>query len=395
MYDVIVVGARCAGAPTAMLFSRSGYRVLLLERHRWPKDTLSTHYIHQPGVARLARWGVLDDVVATGCPPVERISYQTADIRLSGCSLPVEGFRTGYAPRRHLLDPVLTRAAAEAGVVFQEGCPVEDLLVRDDRVVGVRYRTPGGGVVEEQARLVVGADGMRSTVAAKVGAPMTVQDPRLSCAYYSYWEGVPAHFELFEAPSRWIGALPTNDGLTLVGAYFPQAEFDRIREDASTAYTESIQTNAPELFERLRSGRQVERLYGTGEQQNFFRKAVGPGWALVGDAGHHKDSITARGMMDAFLQAESLTTRIGADLHDEARLTAALARYESDRDDQLADGYRATLTVAGLSTPPEQLAMLRAIASDQNLVDGYFSTLSGACEIDDFYTEELLEQLAF
>lgn len=390
MYDVIVVGARCAGAPTAMLFARAGYRVLLVDRVRFPKDTLSTHYIHQPGVARLARWGVLDAVVATGCPPVDRISYEYGDLRLEGCSLPVDGFREAYAPRRFLLDQVLADAAVAAGAEFRPGCGVEDVLFDDDgRAIGVRC---GGS--EEHARLVVGADGMRSGVAAKVGAGMLREDATMTCAYYSYWEGVPAQFELYEAPGRWVGSIPTNDGLTLVGAYFPQAEFDRVRADAQSAYLDLVRTTAPALHERVRSGRQVERLYGTGEQRNFFRHAAGPGWALVGDAGHHKDSITARGMMDAFLQAELLVDAVGADLHDEAKLTAALREYDAEREDQLIDGYRSTLTVAALATPAEHLEMLRAIAGSQELVDGYFATLSGAREVDDFYTEELLDQLS-
>jgi flavin-dependent dehydrogenase len=373
-----------------MLFARAGYRVLLVDRVRFPKDTLSTHYIHQPGVARLARWGVLDAVVATGCPPIDRLSYEYGDLRLEGCSLPVEGFRAGYAPRRFLLDQVLADAAVAAGAEFRPGCGVEDVVLdADGRVVGVRC---GGS--EERARLVVGADGMRSGIAARVGAGMVREDPTLTCAYYSYWQDTPAHFELYEAAGRWVGAIPTNDGLTLVGAYFPQAEFDRVRGDAQTAYLETIRTTAPDLYERVRSGLQVERLYGTGEQRNFFREAAGPGWALVGDSSHHKDSITARGMMDAFLQAELLVDAVGQDLHDEAKLTRALRRYDDDREDQLIDGYRSTLTVAALATPAEHISMLRAIAGRQDLVDGYFATLSGARDVEDFYTEELLEQLS-
>ncbi len=376
-----------------MLFARAGYRVLLLDKAKFPRDTLSTHYLHQPAVARLDRWGVLDSVVATGCPPVDRISYQNGDIRLDGCSWAVDGHREGYAPRRTRLDPVLAEAAVDAGAEFREGCRFDEPIFEDDQVVGVRYRTPQGSLAEERARLVVGADGMRSSFADAVGAGTVTGDPTMTCAYYSYWSGVPAHFELYEAPNRWVGTIPTNDELTLVGSYFPQSEFDRVRADAATAYLDNVRTTAPELHERLRDGEQVERLYGTGEQRNFFRQAAGPGWALVGDSGHHKDSITARGMMDAFHQAEMLVDHVGTDLHDEERLAAALEDYAEDRDEYMIDAYRSTLTVAELSMPPERLRMLRAIAGNQDLVDGYFATLSGACEVDDFYTEELLAQV--
>src|ERR1700730_1772206 len=122
MYDAIVVGARCAGAPVAMLLARAGHRVLLVDRAHFPSDTLSTHYIHQPGIARLARWGVLDAARATGCPAVEPTVYQVQDVRLDGGSVRHEGQRAAYAPRRHLLDKILIDAAVAAGAEFREGC---------------------------------------------------------------------------------------------------------------------------------------------------------------------------------------------------------------------------------------------------------------------------------
>ena len=392
MYDVIVVGARCAGSPTAMLFARNGYRVLLLDKARFPRDTLSTHYLHQPAVARLARWGLLSAVTASNCPPIDRARHTVADIVLEGCSLPVDGHRAAYAPRRYVLDPILAAGAVAAGVEFREHCAVEDLLFEGDRVVGVRCRTPAGVVSEERATLVVGADGMRSLVAAKVGAAHTVSHPLMSCTYYSYWEDVPACFELFEAEGRWVGALPTNDGLTLISTYFPQSRFDHVRADAQTAYLANIRATKPEFYERMRGGRQAERLYGTGDQQNFFRQAAGRGWALVGDAGHHKDSITARGISDAFLQAELLVDTVGPDLGDPTRLE----RFGAERDAKLLGIYHSTLLAAGLSIAPDRLALLRAIATRQELVDCYFATVAGACEIDDFYgMPELAEVLAF
>lgn len=111
MYDVVVIGARCAGSPAAMLFARQGYRVLLLEKARFPQDTLSSHYIHQPGVALLDRWGLLDELRAAGCQPIDHQSYAAPGVRLDGFSLPVDGHRTTYAPRRYVLDPILAAGA--------------------------------------------------------------------------------------------------------------------------------------------------------------------------------------------------------------------------------------------------------------------------------------------
>ena len=392
MYDVVVIGARCAGSPTAMLFARRGYRVLLLEKARFPQDTLSSHYIHQPGVALLDRWGLLDDLRRAGCRPIDHQSYEAPGVRLDGFSLPVQGHRTTYAPRRFVLDPVLAAGAVAAGVDFQESCLVNDLIQEDGRVVGVRYTPPGGVPATARAKLVVGADGMRSFVARRTGAQNVVEHPRLTCTYYSYWAGVPSHFELYERPGRWIGVIPTNDDLTLIMAYFPQEEFARVRRAVEPAFDEAVRSTAPELHERMAAGQRAEQMYGTGHQENFFRKAAGPGWALVGDAAHHKDSITARGITDAFRQAQSLTDRVGDRLYDEAALTAALKQYEQDLTEDFLDAYRGALNVAELR-PERQTEMLRKLAGHQNLVDRYLSTLSGACSLDDFYNEELLAVL--
>jgi flavin-dependent dehydrogenase len=392
MYDLIVIGARCAGSPAAMLFARQGYRVLLLEKARFPQDTLSSHYIHQPGVALLDRWGLLDELRDAGCRPISHQSFTSTGVRLDGFSLPVDGHRTTYAPRRYVLDPILAGGAVAAGVDFRESCVVTDLIVDDGRVAGVRYTTPGGSEATDRARLVVGADGMRSLVARKTGAPNVVEHPRLTCTYYSYWAGVPAHFELYERPGRWIGVIPTNDDLTLIMTYFPQSEFSEVRTAVGPSYLEAVRSTAPELRERMAAGARVEQLYGTGHQENYFRKAFGPGWVLLGDAVHHKDSITARGITDAFLQAQLLTGHIGDRLHDDDALEEALRRYETDLDDTFYSFYQGALNVAELK-PEGQAEMLRRLAGHQELVDRYFSTTSGACSFDDFYNDELLTVL--
>jgi flavin-dependent dehydrogenase len=392
MYDVIVIGARCAGSPAAMLFAQQGYRVLLLEKARFPRDTLSSHYIHLQGVALLNRWGLLDKIRDTGCQPINRESYAAPGVRIDGFSLPIDGLRTTYAPRRYVLDPILAGGAVAAGVEFREACAVTDLVFEDDRVVGVRYTTPGGAEATDRARLVVGADGMRSLVARKVGAPYVIEHSRMTCVYYSYWAGVSAIFELYERPGRWVAAVPTNDDLQLIMTYFPQDEFSAVRTAVEPAHREAVRTTAPDLYERMSAGERVEQLYGTGHQENFFRKAFGPGWVLVGDAVNHKDSITARGITEAFVQAQTLTDRIGERLHDDVALTAALRRYENDLGDEALSQYRGALNVAELK-PEGRADMLRKLLGHQEQIDRYFSTLSGACSIDDFYNDELLALL--
>jgi 2-polyprenyl-6-methoxyphenol hydroxylase-like FAD-dependent oxidoreductase len=395
MYDAIVVGARCTGAGAALLLARAGYRVLLLDKSAYGSDTLSTHLVHQPGIAALARWGVLEQIRASGCPPLERTVYEVADIHIEGCARGVAGQRAGFAPRRRVLDALLVDAATMAGVEFRELSRVTGLL-RDEagRVVGVEGRH-GDRRFTERAHLVIGADGMRSTVAQLVAAPYGMRDPLLTCAYYTYWPDVPADLELYERPGGWVATVPTNDEATLVLAYFPQSRFDEVRTNARHAYQEQIRATAPALYERLRDSEPAERLRGSGDQQNFFRQATGPGWVLVGDAGHHKDSITARGISDAFQQVEALVGEVGSTLGDDpAQLDAALARFAKARDETLAPGYEATLSVARLAPPHEQrLSLLRAVQSDPELVAIYLDIVAGIASAQALYTPRLLDLL--
>jgi 2-polyprenyl-6-methoxyphenol hydroxylase-like FAD-dependent oxidoreductase len=387
VYDIIVVGARCAGAPTAMLFARAGYRVLMVDRAKFPRDTLSTLYIHQPGIALLSSWGVLDALIATGCPPITSALHQVDDVVLRGCSAPVNGIHAAYAPRRHVLDQLLIDAAVAAGVEFRPECGVEDVLFADDgRAAGVRCRT-SHGTFDLSARMVVGADGMRSRVATAVRAPIEVQHPELTCVYYSFWADVPAGFEAYGARSQWAGCAPTHDGLTLVGAYFPQSEYRRVRVDAQAAYLENLRGVAPDLHARVMAGTQEERLYGTGAQRNFFRQAAGSGWVLVGDAGHHKDSIMANGITDAFRQAQLLVSCVDSSLHHESALRVALQRFTSERARLFTGVYQDTLAVAKLN-PGRRLSALRAIAADPGQVERFFTRMAGAAKDDELFSTE-------
>ncbi|WP_093802495.1 NAD(P)/FAD-dependent oxidoreductase [Streptomyces sp. Wb2n-11] len=392
MFDVIVVGARCAGAPAAMQFARSGHRVLMVDQSAFPADKLSTLYIQQSGVLQLQRWGLLDAVRATGCPPLGHVVYQLGDdIRVEGCADPVDGVTAAYAPRRSILDRILVEAAVDAGVEFRDGCAVTGLVEEDGRVRGVRLAADGVQSVE-RARLVVGADGMRSTVAELTGAPKTVEHPKLTCAYYTFWKGPKTHFELYEGPTGWVSAVPTNDAV-LISAYYPQQRFTEVRTRAQEAYLENIRDNAPGLYAKLEDAEQVDRLYGTGDQQNFFRQAHGPGWALIGDAGHHKDSLTARGIGDAFAQAQMLVDRVGDSLGSDEALDVALKDFAEERDLTFMENYRATLLVAEASARDKRRMLLKAVSSSPDHVRRYFNTVAGLRPVSELYTPELLALL--
>lgn len=373
--------------------------MLLLDRAKFPSDTLSTLYIHQPGVARLARWGLLDQVCDSGCPPLRTISYRVADIYLRSMSPTLPGIAGPYAPRRYVLDTILVEAAAAAGVEVRDRARVTGLTTDAGRVTGVRFSTANGGEATERTGLVVGADGMRSTVARLVDAPVYNQHPNLTCIYYTYWQGVPIDFEIYERPGSWVAALRTNDDLTLVAAYMPQERFAHVRQNAKSAYLADIETTAPALWQRLADGAIVDRLHGTGDQRNFFRRAHGPGWVLVGDAGHHKDSINAHGITDAFLQSELLAQELGggddpeATIRDPVRLDAALARFAAARDEHMFPTYQTNLLTARLDPSADRLPMLRVIQDSPELTERYFSVVAGILSPEELLTKDLLARL--
>jgi 2-polyprenyl-6-methoxyphenol hydroxylase-like FAD-dependent oxidoreductase len=380
MYDAIVVGARCAGAPTAMLLARRGRRVLLLERAAFPRDTLSTHYIHQSGTARLARWGLLDRLAATGCPPIRRYRFDVGPFALTGSPPPCDGVDAAYSPRRYVLDTMLAEAAAEAGAEVRQGATVSGLLTEGGRVTGVR-----GPGFAERARVVIGADGRNSTVAREAGAEILEDRGTLTCAYYSYWTGVPIDgVELYPRPGRMIVTSPTHDGRNVVIVLWPQAEFEAVRADIEGAFADAVAL-APGLAERLRGGRRTEPFRGTRLLPNHSRTPAGPGWALAGDAGHHKDPILALGIGDAFRDADLLAEAVDRGLDGD--LDTELAAYGERRGSLARPGFESTIEFAGLCPPtPEQQALFALLRGDQAQTDRFFGVFAGTVAPEDFFS---------
>ena len=387
-YDAIVVGARCAGAPTAMLLAQRGYRVLVVDRATFPSDTISTHLVHPPGVAALQRWDLLDLLVATGCPPINTYAFDFGPFTISGAP-GTEEAPVAYAPRRTVLDKLLVDAASKAGAEVREGFTVEELIMEGGRITGIRGRSREGGTVTESARVVVGADGRHSVVARAVEPEQYNEKPQLLCGYYSYWSGLPmdGRFETYVRPDRAFAAWPTNDDLTLVIAGWPFAEFEANKSDIEGNYLKMFDL-APHFADRIRAAKRERRIAGTAVA-NYFRKPYGPGWALVGDAGYNKDFITAQGIHDAFRDAELCVTALDETFTGARDFDLAMDEYHSTRDAQVLPMYEFTTQLATLEPPPPDLQqLLGAVSRNQEAMDGFARMNAGVMSPADFFSED-------
>jgi flavin-dependent dehydrogenase len=392
-YDAIVVGARCAGSPTAMLLARRGHRVLLVDRAPFPSDTTSTHLVHPPGVASLDRWGLLDSVIATGSPPIDTYAFDFGPFTISGAPGTDES-PVAYAPRRTVLDKLLVDAASEAGAEVRERFTVESLVVEDGRIVGIRGHGKGGKTVTEHARAVIGADGRYSLVADAVDAREYNEKPQLQVSYYSYWSGLPMNgrFETAIGPGLAYAAWPTNDGLTLIIAGRPIDEFDAVRRDIEATFLKTLEI-APAFAERVRGAKREERFVGTAVR-GYFRAPFGPGWALVGDAGYNKDFITAQGIHDAFRDAELCAAALDEALEGRRSFEDALGEYQKRRDEQVLPMYEFTAELAALEPPPPELQqLLSAVSRSQEAMDGFARVTAGVTSPAEFFSEENAERI--
>src|SRR5690348_8161039 len=270
MYDAIVVGARVAGSPTAMLLARKGYRVLLVDQATFPSDTVSTHHIHRAGLATANKWGLLPRLIATGGPRIRRWTFDLGPFALSGNPLPAGDIDFDLCPRRTLLDKTLLDAAAEAGAEVREGFSVNAILWDGEHVCGIEGQTSDGTPVRERARIVIGADGRRSRIARLVDAPTYHARPASTVGYYSYFDGVDlTGVELYPREGCGVVAEQTNDGLVYIAVAWRRSMFETVRADISGQFARTLQSAAPALAEKVRHAQRVAPFKGA--HFPFFR----------------------------------------------------------------------------------------------------------------------------
>jgi flavin-dependent dehydrogenase len=350
-HDVVVVGARAAGAATALLLARLGHDVILLDRAVFPADTLSTHQIARTGVVQLHRWGLLQAVLGSGAPAIRQVTFTTPDESTTRAIKDKAGVDLLIAPRRYILDTIVAEAAAEAGADVRMGVIVAGLRLDDTgRAVGVYGHDRTGDPVEIDARFVVGADGLGSRVARSVGAEVIEDRGDRGAVQYAYYTGLPWDgIELIVADRALTGVFPTHDGQACIWICSPSADAHQARRRSASreeAFTAYLDRTAPDLAARLRAGRRTSQVTGMLRTPNYIRTPHGPGWALVGDAGYHRDAVTGHGLSDAYRDAELLAVALHQVLRKEAEENAALAAYQRRRDRSLRDIFDITCDLA-------------------------------------------------
>jgi 2-polyprenyl-6-methoxyphenol hydroxylase-like FAD-dependent oxidoreductase len=378
-----------------MLLARKGYRVLLVDKATFPSDTISTHIIWPHGAEIMDRWGLLDRLAVTGCPPIALdLTFDVGPFALKGAVTDTNGGRGGFCPRRTVLDKLLVDAAVEAGTELREGFTVEALRWDGDRIAGIKGHSRTGGTVEERARVVVGADGVLSLVAKVVRAPEYDVKPPLATNYYSYYSGFEADdIEQYVRDYEAVGCFPTHDGLTLIAVLWPSSRFGEIRTDIE-GHVRKVVARLPSVADRLQGAQREEKWFGTAGVPNYFRRPFGPGWALVGDAGYDRDPITAQGISDAFTDAEALATALDDGWSGRRLLDDALAGYQSGRDRRVKPMYDFTCQLAKLEPPPPPMQQLfAALRSNQDATNQFYSAITGSLPLPVFMNPGNLDRI--
>jgi flavin-dependent dehydrogenase len=356
-HDVVVVGARAAGGATALLLARLGHDVAVVDRALFPSDTVSTHSIARGGVVQLSRWGLLDAVLDSGAPAVRQVTFNVAGETVTRTIKDTAGVDHLVAPRRHMLDTIVACAARRAGADVRLGVTVAGVLRDDGRVIGVCGHDRAGTAVELHARIVVGADGLRSRVARSVAAPVIAARGDAGATHYAYYAGLPWNgIEFFVSERSLAGVFPTHNGEACIWVCCPSGAAAAARRRAGSraqAFSALLSRAAPALADRLRHATRTSAVAGMLRMPNQVRRAAGPGWALVGDAGYHRDAVTGYGITDAYRDAELVAVAIDRALRGDTDDGTALAEYGRQRDRALREIFDVTCALAAYPSVPE------------------------------------------
>jgi 2-polyprenyl-6-methoxyphenol hydroxylase-like FAD-dependent oxidoreductase len=401
-FDVVVVGARIAGSTLAALLGRLGLRVLLLDKARFPSDTLSTHLIFGDSFGVWEVAGAWPEILKIGAQPMEWIDWRRAppSTHLRGRVMPVSGHPYMLCLRRILLDAVLFEHAANTpGVMAIEAAKAIEILWTRDCVSGLRYELQGRGERRSvKTDLVVGADGRFSFVGDSVGAPYYNVVPPLTFPFYSYFRNVepvdPPAFEIWESAEAQgtVMLIPCEGGIWMGVIYTEQSQYEKFRRDHARLFRDRIMAD-PRIGPRLASAEQIAPVRGRGDMVNFLRVPAGKGWALVGDAGQHKDPLFGQGIGDAS-RTVRLFARHAADVvSGSAGWDAALAAFHAYRDADLLPKFDFMVRGRAEGVSPEDFDdLVTRVGESEELTRRFLNIFSSGSMVHDIFNAAVLER---
>jgi 2-polyprenyl-6-methoxyphenol hydroxylase-like FAD-dependent oxidoreductase len=362
----------------------------VLDRDDLPDDMqASTHLVWPAGTACLGRWGLLDRLDGTGCRPMEHCLLDLGGLVLRGTPPPADGETRAFGPRRFVLDAMLLNAAQEAGATLRTGCSFDGVIESDGVVTGVRFTDAAGQPVEAHASIVVGADGRTSAVADAVNADVLEEHPRHQGTIWAYFDDLPIDgMEFHPRPGRMVYAWYTSGNQTLAGICFRYDDYVPVARDTETRMAAEFASLTPDFAERLGRARRASD-WLAGATKGFMRRATGPGWALVGDAGITMDPITAAGITNSFRDAERLSQAIHDGLSGARPIADALREFEADRNAASAQLYAFARDMSRLD-PPDQtiIDLFTAMAGNQAATDSYFGIFAQTVPVSEFFAPD-------
>jgi 2-polyprenyl-6-methoxyphenol hydroxylase-like FAD-dependent oxidoreductase len=363
--DVVVVGARSAGAATAMLLAQQGHDVLVVDRASFPSDTISTHAIARSGVVQLHRWGLLDEVLDSGAPALRDVVFHTPDGQIVREMKYHAGVDMMIAPRRHVLDMILLVAAKRAGARVRTGISIDGVHRADDgRVTGI-YGRHGDRMIDVTARFVVGADGLRSRIARSIGAPVVEGRSSSGAVHYAYFAGDWPAMEYYIGDGSFAGIFPTHNGEANIWVCNDADAAERHRRwhgSPDEAFAAMLREVSPDLAARVESYNRTSPTRSRTRLPNQFRQHAGDGWALVGDAGYHRDPITGQGISDAFRDAELLATSLDAIIGAGVDEVVALDAYRTAREEMSREIFEITCELGQFPPVARFIELQKALA---------------------------------
>ena len=409
-YDAIVVGGSVSGAPTAMLLARQGHKVLLVDKAVFPRDTNSTHFVWPRGMSYLNRWGVAEPIL-DATPHFKAMEVCIEGISLVG-SIPLADLQARFialhgtadgvintycGPRRYFLDHHLLNCARQAGVTVQEGVAYTSVIVEDGRVVGINAKRSNGALLSARAKIVIGADGRFSKFVKDVGAKDKDFRELSTFAYFGYFSGIDKPALSIHKRGRFGTAIfPTLDGTHMVLVYGPTAYWEQFKQDAEANFFDIYRFCAPDVAALIEQGVRTEPFKAASRMEAFQRENIGPGWALVGDAGSFKDQVTAMGISNSFRDAELLSTFVHRALTGELSMEYALQEYQRVRAADYEAYFELVCTTAEMNPySKDDLRFFYSIQNDQSLVDQMLSQFGDTLPLSEGKAATLLPEAAY